>query len=214
MAPARLALAAPVVASLGLDASLARAEGVRDASYGRASGDVSVSAGLGATLGPRAPRAEAELRLRYMWMAGLFGTYEEGPLVGSSAAPRRVLATGLELRPLFIGRWLNGLEWGSPYADLTVDSLALELGAVFVQPEGKVLGARPGLQAGLGLEVPVLPRASGPWIGVHGGARWSDVVLGGGEITGPSDRSLYLTLSLSWQQVIGTHVVDAGDRAP
>jgi hypothetical protein len=142
-------------------------------------------------------------------------TYEDGPLFsGNGAEPRRALATGLEIRPLFLARWLNGLETGSPYADLTIDSFGLELGAVFQQPEGSHFSGKPGLQAGLGMEVPILPRASGPLLGLHAGARWSDAALGGRTGLGPADRALYLSVTLAWQQVFGGHIVDLGDRRP
>jgi hypothetical protein len=192
----------------------ARAAGPEDTTDGRIDGDLSASAGLGATFGPRGPRAAIDLRLRYLWTAGVFATYEDGPLLGGSAAPRRAFAGGVELRPIFLARWLQGKELGNPYLDLTIDSLGLELGAVFLQPEGASFGARPGLQAGLGLQVPVLPHATGPLVGLHAGARWSDAVLGGRPIEGPSDRALYLLVTLGWQQVFGAHVVDLGDRAP
>jgi hypothetical protein len=97
---------------------------------------------------------------------------------------------------------------------MTIDSFGLELGAVFLQPEGRSFGSRPGLQAGIGLQVPVLPHATGPLVGLHFGARWSDAVLAGRAIEGPSDRALYLLVTLGWQQVFGAHVVDVGDRAP
>lgn len=201
---------------VGLLAALpeARAAGGPDTSNGRIDGDVSASAGVGATFGPRAPRAAVDLRLRYLWTAGVFATYEDGPLFGGRSEPRRAFATGLELRPLFLVRWLQGLETGNAYVDMTIDSFGLELGAVFAQPEGRSFGSKPGLQAGIGLQVPVLPHATGPLIGLHGGARWSDSALGGRSIDGPSDRSLYLLVTIGWQQVFGAHVVDLGDRAP
>jgi hypothetical protein len=188
--------------------------GEPDTSDGRIDGDLSASAAIGATFGPRGPRAAADLRLRYVWTAGLFATYEDGPLVGSAAEPRRAFAAGVELRPLFLARWLQGWELGNAYLDMTIDSLGLELGAVFLEPTGSSFGSKPGLQAGLGFTVPVLPRATGPVIGIHGGGRWSDSVLAGRTIDGPSDRALYLMVTVGWQQVFGAHVVDLGDRAP
>ena len=83
-----------------------------------------------------------------------------------------------------------------------------------MQPEGARFGSKPGLQAGIGLQLPVLPHATGPVIGLHGGARWSDSALGGHALEGPSDRALYLLVTVGWQQVFGAHVVDLGDRAP
>ena len=183
-----------------------------DGSHGRFDGDLAIAGSAGMTVGPRGPRASGDLRFRYLSTAGLFGTYEDGPLVGSDAEPRRALAVGLELRPLFLARWATGRELGMPRLDLLIDSLALELGAVFAQPEGARFGARPGLQAGLGLELPFFATASGPFLGLHGGVRWSDAALSGGPLDGPSDRALYLTIAVGWQQLFGGHVVDMGDR--
>src|SRR6185436_12121396 len=123
--------------------SSARGDGV----YGRFEGDVAVVGAVGMTAGPRTPRISGDARFRYLSTAGLFVTYEDGPLVGSRAEPRRVFATGVELRPLFLARWAQGLEIGEPRVDLLIDSLALEIGAAFA--------GRPGLQAGLGLEIPI-----------------------------------------------------------
>jgi len=184
----------------------------QDSSHGRFDGDLAVAGAAAVTMGPRGPRAGADLRLRYLSTAGLFAAYEDGPLVGSSAEPRRALALGIELRPLFLARWATGHELGAPRLDLLIDSLALELGAVFTQPEGARFGARPGLQAGLGLELPFFARASGPFLALHGGVRWSDAALSGGPLESPSDRAAYLTIALGWQQLFGAHVVDLGDR--
>lgn len=205
-AVAWLAAVLAIVASPAADAADAQ-----DASHGRIDGDLAVALGAGATLGPRAPRATADLRFRYLQTAGIFATYEDGPLLGD-AEPKRAFATGVELRPLFIARWLQGWESGKPYLDLTLDSIGIELGAVFMQPEGARLGSKPGLQAGLGFEVPLFPRATGFFVGFHGGARWSDATLGGSAISTAADRSLYLSMTISWQQIFGAHVVDLGDR--
>ena len=195
-------------------ASTASALDGPDTSHGRIDGDLSASLALGATFGARTPRAALDLRLRYLWTAGVFATYEDGPLVGSSSAPRRAFAGGIELRPLFLAKWLQGKETGNAYLDLTIDSLGLELGAVFLQPVGTSFGSKPGLQAGLGLQVPIFPRATGPVIGLHGGARWSNAMLAGGDAETPSDRSLFFLLTVGWQQVFGAHIVDLGDRGP
>jgi hypothetical protein len=183
-----------------------------DGSHGRFDGDLAIAGAAGMTIGPRGPRAGADLRFRYLSTAGLFATYEDGPLVGSDTEPRRALAFGVEVRPLFLARWATNRELGLPRLDLFIDSLALELGAVFVQPEGARFGARPGLQAGLGLELPFFATASGPFLALHGGVRWSDAALSGGPLDGPSDRAAYLTIAIGWQQLFGGHVVDLGDR--
>lgn len=209
--------------SVALTANAARGEprGVEpapkantDTSYGRLDGDLAVVLGAGLSIGPRAPRAALDLRLRYLDTVGIFVQYEDAPLVGAISDPRRVFATGVELRPLFIGRWLTGRESSNGRIDLAVDSIGLELGASFSQPTGASFPARPGVQAGLGIELPVLASATGPWIGLHGGVRWSDAAMSGEPLAGPSDRALFLNITLAWHQLFLAHAVDAGDRAP
>lgn len=185
-----------------------------DHTYGRLEGDVTLVGGVGASFGPTAPRATAEVRARYLDTAGIFVAYEDGTLFKSASEPRRLLAFGLELRPLFLARLAKGWELGSPWADLTLDSFGLEIGATFAQPVGGSFGSRAGLQTGVGLEVPVLGRATGPWVGFHGGLRLGDSALSSGDVKTPIDRSLYLSITLSWHHVVLTHVVDVGDRAP
>jgi hypothetical protein len=165
---------------------------------------------VGVVGAPRGPRGEAELRARYLDTAGVFVTYEDGALLGSSAEPTRVLAGGVELRPLFLYRWLQGQESGDARWDMLVDSFALELAATLSQPAGQAM-SQGGLQFGLGLELPLLPQASGPWIGLHGGLRWSDVALATGEVQSADDRSVYVALTLTWQAVLTTHLVDVRD---
>jgi hypothetical protein len=196
--------------------ALASAPGIAkaDGAHGRFDGDLAVVGSLGATVGPRGPRAALDARFRYLSTAGLFATYEDGPLFGSKAEPQRVIAFGVEVRPLFLARWGTANETGNARIDMLIDSFALELGAVFIEPEGARFGARPGMQAGIGLELPFFEVASGPFLGVHGGIRMSDSMLSGGPLDGPSDRAMYLMISLGWQQLFGGHVVDMGDPRP
>jgi hypothetical protein len=155
--------------------------------------------------------------VRFVDMAGIFVTYEDGSVFGSSAQPARVAAAGVELRPLFLARWSNDLEWGRPRLDLLLDSLGLELGAS-VSARGGTSAASfdssPGLQAGLGLEVPILARASGPWLGLHGGIRWGPHALAGEPIVDPNDRSLFLSITLAYHQILVAHLIDVGDESP
>lgn len=190
----------------------ALAAGGVDASYGRARGDVTLVAGAGAVVAQPGPRGEVELRVRYLEVAGLFASYEDA--LGSAAEPRRVFATGLEVRPLFLFRWLDDREASEARLDLVVDSIGLELGAAFEQPYGAAFSSRPGAQVGLMIELPVLASATGPWIGLHAGVRWSDAALAGGSTDSPDDRALYLSITAAWHQVVLTHAIDVGDRAP
>ena len=190
-----------------------RAEG-EEPSYGRVEGDVTLAVGAGASFASGGPRAAAELRARYLETAGVFATYEDGALVGSSADPRRTLAFGLELRPLFLYRWLDGHETHSARLDLTLDSFGLELGMIWpASPSADGFAQRPGVQAGVGLELPIMPDATGLWLALHGGVRWSDDALAAGP-SHPGDREAYLAVTLAWHQVVSTHLVDIGDEAP
>jgi len=207
-----LALASAVAASL-VRAGDARADGsAADSSYGRVDGDVALVGGAGAVATGRGVRAEVELRLRYLESAGVYVTYEDAVAVGSAADPQRVLCTGLELRPLFLLRWLRGNETQRARLDLALDSIGLEMGATFHQPVESGLASQPGIEVGLGFEFPVLERASGPWIGVRGALRWSDAALASGVVSGSDDRQAVLTLTLAWHQIVSAHVVDLGDR--
>ena len=95
-----------------------------------------------------------------------------------------------------------------------LDSLGLDLGATFSQPARAGFASRSGLEVGLGVEIPILATASGPWIDVHGGLRWSEEALAIGTVRGADDRYGYLAVTLSWHQFATIHGVDGGDRAP
>lgn len=202
--------------------SNARAEEVRaedraptrnetDATHGRLAGDVSFVLGAGATISPRSPRGTFDFRARYLDVIGLFATYEDA-FGAERAEPERLVAGGLEVRPLFMGRWLKGMHSGSALLDLTLDSFGIELGAAFQKPRGAAFGSKPAMQAGLGIEVPLFARAEGLWLGAHGGARFGERAFDSGIVEGPLDRSLFLGLTLSFHLYVDAHVVDAGDR--
>jgi hypothetical protein len=192
----------------------ARAEGSDDGAHGRVDGDVTLAPGVGAVVASGGPRAEGELRLRYLETVGAFATYEGVVPLGASEEPHRVLAGGLELRPLFFYRWLRGLETRRSFADLTLDSLGLELGPFLESSSRETSGWQPGLQLGLGIEMPVQSRATGVWIALHGALRWSQRAMALGSVSGPEDRALILTLTLSWHQAVTLHWVDVSDEAP
>ena len=205
-------LVAGLAAALAMQARGARADAAVDPSYGRVEGDLTLVVGAGAVVAGSGPRAEGELRMRYLETAGLFATYEDG--VGSSAEPRRVLATGLELRPLFLYRWLRGRETQRAWVDLAIDSFGMELGAAWMQPAGTAFASQAAVQAGLGLELPLVGEANGPWVGLHAGVRWSETTLATGSAPTTDDREAFLAITLAWHQVIVAHVVDVGDEAP
>ena len=190
------------VLALSVCTPLAAAErSVSDIHHGRADGDVGFVFAAGTTLAPRGPRAVVDLRFRWADTLGVYVGYEDG--LGSTTDPKRLVGGGLEVRPLYLLRTRSGSELGLARLDLMIDSLGFELGTFFSQPRGAQLGPRPGLQVGLGLEIPVFASATGIWLGVHSGLRWSDSALAGDELRGPSDRHAYLTFSLAWHQIFG-----------
>jgi hypothetical protein len=203
---------AGIAAALSLCAGTAGADVTTvDSSYGRIEGDIDAIVGIGAVVAPRGPRGETELRLRYLETAGVVVTYEDA--LGSSAEPERVLTTGLELRPLFLARWLRGEETQRAWLDLTLDSIGFEMGAVFQQASARGFASQRGIEVALGIELPLLARATGPWIGVRGGLRWSEAALASGSVLGADDRQVILAVTLAWHQIFAAHVVDVGDRA-
>jgi len=177
---------------------------------GRIDGDVALVLGAGMVIAPRAPRLECEARIRYLDSAGVFVAYEDSAAFGSE--PKRVLSAGVELRPLFLGRWLEGLEVDNARLDLFVDSFGLELGVAFSQPSGSAFGSTRGLQIGLGLELPMLPKATGPWVGLHAGVRWNQDAAAMGLVQNVDDREAYVALTVAWHQLVGAHLVNLGDR--
>jgi hypothetical protein len=120
----------------------------------------------------------------------------------------------VELRPLFLYRWLQGHETGQPRLDLAIDSIGIDLAAVAEQPSGAGFASRAGFELGLGFELPLLARASGPWVGLYGAIRWSEGAMGAGVLEGANDREAILAITIAWHQVVSGHVVDVGDRAP
>jgi len=197
-ARARRLTAVAVVLGLAGASRVAHAGG--DTSYGRVEGDLELAPGAGVTVASYGVRPTLDLRARYLSMAGVFVTYEDS--LQRAADPARQVATGVELRPLFVVRWLQGLESGSPTLDLLVDSFGLELGAFFAQPPAAGFGARMGVQASLGLELPLFAHAEGLFLTAHGGVRLSDRWVSEASFAGPErERAAFLTLGLAWHEI-------------
>ena len=195
------------------DSAIAAGVADVDTSYGRLAGDSAIAGSLGAAIDVRGVRGAVDLRYRYLQSAGIFVDYEDG--FGEGSEPLRLLVAGFELRPLFLARYLQGHELGSPRLDLLIDSLALELGAFVGQPALGGFGDSAGLSFGLGLELPLLPRASGPMLSLRAAIRWSREALSAADPTSVDVEAFVFTVAIGWQQTFGSHVVDVGDeRSP
>ena len=182
-----------------------------DGSYGRIEGDLLFVGEAGCAVTTKGPQLETHVGLMYLSTAGPYFRYVES-FGDDDAAFDRVLAAGLELRPLFLGRYALDLAQGPPHLDLFVDSFALIVGAQWEAPLGREMEGRPGLELGASIEVPILPSASGPYLGLLGLARF-----GAGEIAGTSSRDFLergssLVLTLAWHQVFDAGLVDIRDR--
>lgn len=221
----RSAQAALVIAVAAVTPATAAAG---DGAYGRLDGDLSLSieAGISEALGAD-PYAGESLATRaglvYVQTVGIAVQYDEG--LGVEALPmRRSLAGMVELRPLFWGRFSENLEQGPAFLDLFVDSFGIAVGMFGAWPQARFCGEGGpspneggrcpdyGMQASIGLELPLLPRASAPFIGLRGAMRWS---LGdrSAAFDAPPVSGL-LTLTIGYRHLFETHLVDAADRLP
>jgi hypothetical protein len=129
-----------------------------DGIYGRLAGDFDVSVRLGGEY-ERSVAPTVGASLFYFWTLGISADH-----VFDTAKSIQRTSLGVELRPLFLPRWDADLQRGPALLDLTLDSLAI--GAAVHLPHES--GADPGPQLSLGLGLPLLARASGPWLEFKG----------------------------------------------
>jgi hypothetical protein len=179
-----------------------------DGAYGRFEGDLNLSLAAGATVGPGGPSAAAVVRAVFFETAGIYASYTDA-LGRERADLPRTVAIGVTVRPLFIPRWALDLERGPAILDLTLDGLSFDLGVIWPAKTDGALSERPGMETALGTEVPLLGRATGPFVGVRGALRWRAAELAG-RAEQPLQPALFLTLA--WHALIDANIVDAGDR--
>lgn len=152
-----------LTALLALPAPASADRPPNDGLYGRWDEDLVLSLGAGGalTLGPGSEPPRGAL----VGSAGLRFYNAAGPLVAGAWAPSAPahVFVGAELRPLFPGLFLLDMSTNVAFVDLLVQSLALELGAVFLADgEGSA-----GLGVGLSFEVPLVRPdifAQGLWL--------------------------------------------------
>jgi hypothetical protein len=162
-------------------------------------GDVGVGADEGSV------SATSGLAVRYLHTAGAYTTWTV-PL-RDEADHRLTVSLGVELRPLFLPRFLKHMQGSDVRLNLMVDSLALRMGAVTAD---RGLFARGyGFETGLGFGVPILSSASGPWVSTSGMWRWPhDAMLA------HHDHAFVWTITLGWQASFRSGVVDWQDAGP
>jgi hypothetical protein len=164
-----------------------------DGVYGRLGGNTDASIKLGGLLSQSRFSGSVGASAHYYSLLGITGDYSES--LADDARQLRSFSVGTELRPLFLPRWLLGKQRGPAWLDLTLDSVCLGFGAYFGQVAAPGDDTR-GVWMSLGLGMPVISRASGPWLEVRALRRWPD---SGGE---RADAHNALLLYLSWHQVV------------
>lgn len=213
----RLAFAAAIALLGATTTSSAHADDIdvtsADGSYGRIEGDLLFIGAFGGGIAQGGPQLETHLSLLYMSTAGGYARYSE-TFEDDPVPYARMLSFGFELRPLFLGRYALDYEKGPPHLDLFLDSLALVIGATWSSPKEAEFDERPGIELGLSMEVPLLPQASGPYVGVLGLARWSADDIAGTASRDFLDRGSTLVFTLAWHQVFEAGLVDFRDPAP
>jgi hypothetical protein len=144
-----------------------------DGVYGRLDGSLTLGLAAGVELEAGEPGASLRLSGHYLWTAGGYLHYSDA-FGGGSERSARALGLGVEVRPLFLPRFALDSEQGPALLDLTLDSLALSGGAYFSMPQAGSFGDERGFELGLGLAVPLLAQAEGPWLSLRAARRFAD----------------------------------------
>ena len=143
-----------------------------DGVYDRFDGDLDLGLALGAELGTAGQAApSARATAHYFSIAGV---YASGRLHAASESAPSLFGLGVDLRPLFVPRWVKGFETGPGFFDLTLDSLSLSLGAFWAPRERPAPARRSGFEAEIGFGVPLFASARGLWVEARGALRYPD----------------------------------------
>jgi len=143
-------------------------KGSGDGVYGRFDGDFSLRLGVGGEWDAQAASVRPLARLDWVGYQtmGVYVLYRQGVMKSDEAFS--VASLGVTLSPLFLFRWSKALESGRAYGDLLLDSLTLSVGAALGTPSSGSFAEASGVELGLELGLPLLPRADGPWLRVRG----------------------------------------------
>jgi hypothetical protein len=183
-----------------------------DGAYGRYDGDLDLRLGAGMAIMQEGPALSANVSALLLSSAGLYVQY-----IDAFDAGRRIprsISTGLVIEPLFLARTAFNLQIGKGRLDLAIDSFAIGLGAYWTIPRLPTNPTNePGIEFSLGFGLPFLAQASGPVLGLRGALRASPAAMAGTEKFGLVEQGAYLSITLSWRQIVMTHLVDARDRA-
>lgn len=190
-------LSSSVLSVILLASSVATAawppEAADDGVYGRFRGNTDLSLKLGGLVSQSRFSGSVGASAHYYSLIGIVADYSESLV--ADALHSRSIAVGGELRPLFFPRWLLGYERGPAWLDLTLDSIAVGFGAIFMDT-GSGLDDERGVWMSLGAGFPLFGAATGPWIEARLSRRLPDVAL---QSTPPHGA---LLVYLSWHQLV------------
>jgi hypothetical protein len=167
-----------------------------DGVYGRFEGDLDIGFGAGVDATTEATLGAVRGSLHYFSTIGVYLGYADA-LGSANESDRRRLSLGVDLRPAFIPRWSKNIEQGPSFVDLTLDSISLGVGVWWADPPGGSFGDRRGLEASLGLGVPLMGNATGLWLEARGLLRWADPAHDPGDKADGGILAL-----LSWHQLV------------
>lgn len=179
-----------------------------DGSFGRIEGDAAVQFDLGGGADDGHGAISAGMTARYLQTAGLYTMWLVHP--NDERHPRWSAAVGIELRPLFLPRFLQNWQGSSATWNLLLDSIGLRFAAVTAS-DGPLRHGGPGFDAGLGLSLPLSADSNGPLLASAACVRWSHVDMAASD---DPHRAFVWTLTLAWQSIFDSRVVDAGDHGP
>ena len=187
--------------TLGLGIPSAQAD--EAGGYGRFQGDVGLSleAGLSESFGGESLALRGSVF--YLSTVGLVAQYNDSLGLHEQSLQRSFMG-GVELRPLFMGRFAQNMEYGPAHLDLLLDSIGIGLGLYrqWALPDH-------GMEVSLGLELPFLPQANAPFVALRGAMRWS-LQARTATVDPPAPTGM-LTLSIGYHHLFATHAVDAAD---
>ena len=171
-----------------------------DGAYGRFDGDLGLGFDAGIALSTRVAPA-GDVHALYLATAGIYGSVAGRTSDASSWS----FAGGVELRPLFLPRFLTAREHGPAELDLILDSLSMRIGARRTHE-----GAPPALELGAGLELPLTARFDGPYLALRALALLTQDRLRGqhDDASGPA---YLVSFTIGWRAVALAHIVDFRD---
>ncbi len=177
-----------------------------DGAYGRIQGDMALQLEAGSGLDDKDPPFVGHVSARYLQTVGIYTTWIVHPR--HAANHPTTASLGVELRPLFLPRFLENNQAGPRIFDMFIDSLSLRLGAVSAR-RGPFASPSPGFETGLALGIPFTSSAEGPWLNTSGAIRWPHHA-----ISGHGDPFFLWTITLGWQTFFRSGLVDLRDGRP